>query len=252
MTIDIAEHGPHGLIGGTSGSGKTEFLKTLFVSLCLENHPDDLSIVIVDFKGGVDHEHSRLLPHVIDVATNLDEDRFARTVRLLDAEQRRRQGLLSSVGAANIDAYRAARLTDPSLPPVPRLLVSDGGRQHLKNLQSVTRIGRALGVHLLLVTQTFQGQLPTQVEANAALRISLRVQTPTDSKMVLGSPAAASILDSHKGRAYARFHGRDLIEFQTARVAGRRRDLMAGSTPVSVRPAPFPALASLSPAGGGR
>ena len=98
MRVDLVADGPHGLVGGTSGSGKTEFLKTLFLSLCVNNHPDDLSIVIVDFKGGVDHDAVRPLPHVIDVATNLDLDQFERTVSLLRAEQMRRQELLGRAG----------------------------------------------------------------------------------------------------------------------------------------------------------
>lgn len=257
MTVDIDKDGPHGLVGGTSGSGKTEFLKTLLVSLCLNNHPDDLSIVIVDFKGGVDHEHSKLLPHVIDVATNLDPDLFVRTIQLLDAEQERRQALFSSVGAANLDAYRSAREADPTLPPIPRLLVivdefgqllaSEGGKEQLKELEGLTRIGRALGVHLLLVTQNFENALPAQIDANAGLRICLRVQKPAHSKVVLDSAAAATISDSKIGRAFSRIRGRDLVEFQTARVAGRRRDLAAAAPAVTVGLVPFGALAGVGP-----
>ena len=109
MVVDLVRDGPHGLVGGTSGSGKTEFLKTLFVSLCLNNHPDDLSIVIVDFKGGVDHDAVRPIPHVVDVATNLDIEQFKRTIVMLKAESRRRQDLLASAGASNLDSYRLAR-----------------------------------------------------------------------------------------------------------------------------------------------
>ncbi len=253
MRIDLVRDGPHGLVGGTSGSGKTEFLKTLFCSLALNNHPDDLSIVVVDFKGGVDHEAIKPLPHVIDVATNLDIEQFRRTIVLLKAESRRRQDLLSGAGASNIDSYRLARAANPALPRLPRLLVvvdefgellaSEGGREQLKELESITRIGRALGVHLLLVTQNFDGNLPPQIDANAGLRVCLRVQKPAHSKAVLDSGVAATISDSDVGRAYARFHGRDLTEFQTARVAGRRRDLVVEATSVSVRLSSFSALA---------
>lgn len=252
MMVDIVNDGPHGLIGGTSGSGKTEFLKTLFISLCAQNHPDDLSIVVVDFKGGVDHEAIRPLPHVIDVATNLDIDQFKRTIELLTAEQLRRQDLLSSVGASNVTAYRSARERDRSLPPMPRLLVvvdefgellsNPDGKDQLKKLESITRIGRALGLHLLLVTQNFESSLPPQIDANAGLRISLRVQKPAHSKIVLDSDAAAMIPDHRIGRGFGRFHGRDLIEFQTARVAGRRRDLATLTSDISLRPMPFSLL----------
>ena len=258
MKVDLVRDGPHGLVGGTSGSGKTEFLKTLFCALALNNHPDDLSIVIVDFKGGVDHEAVKPLPHVIDVATNLDIEQFKRTIVLLKAESRRRQDLLGGAGASNIDSYRMARANRPDLPRLPRLLVvvdefgellaSEGGREQLKELESITRIGRALGLHLLLVTQNFDGNLPPQIDANAGMRVCLRVQKPVHSKAVLDSGIAATISDRNVGRAYARFHGRDLIEFQTARVAGRRRDLAATSSPVSARLVPFSVLSTPPPA----
>ncbi|MEM9611491.1 MAG: FtsK/SpoIIIE domain-containing protein [Actinomycetota bacterium] len=232
MSVDIVRNGPHGLVGGTSGSGKTEFLKTLLMSLCLNNHPDDLSVVIVDFKGGVDHEPLKTLPHVIDVTTNLDIEDFERTIRLLHAEQERRQALFGQAGTSNLAAYRSARATRPELGPVPLLLVivdefsellaHESGREKLKRLESISRVGRALGIHLLLVTQSFDGQLPPQIDENAGLRISLRVGKASNSKAVLGSPIAAEIPTHRVGRGYARY-GADgeLIEFQTARVAGR-------------------------------
>ncbi len=251
MTIDIAEHGPHGLVGGMSGSGKTEFLMTLLSSLCLNNHPDDLAIVIVDFKGGVDHALTSQLPHVVGLSTNLHIGAFKRTIDLLDAEQRRRQSLLAGIGG-DLDAYRTARLSQPDLPPLPRLLVivdefsellaSDEGKERLQELVRVTRIGRALGVHLLLVTQNFEGQLPPQVEANAGLRVCLRVMKPSHSKVVLDSGVASTIPDTRVGRAYARLNGRDLVEFQTARVAGRRRDLATGPPPLEIQRTPVEAL----------
>ena len=151
----------------------------------------------------------------------------------------RRQELLGRAGASNIVSYRVARAERPDLPPLPRLVVvvdefgellaSEGGREQLKELESITRIGRALGLHLLLVTQNFEGSLPPQIDANAGMRICLRVQKPSHSKAVLDSGVAATINDRTLGRAYARFHGRDLVEFQTARVAGRRRDLAAST-----------------------
>jgi DNA segregation ATPase FtsK/SpoIIIE, S-DNA-T family len=257
MHVDLVDDGPHGLVGGTSGSGKTEFLKTLFCSLALNNHPDDLSIVVVDFKGGVDHEAIAPLPHVVDIATNLDVEQFRRTLTLLGAESRRRQELLATAGASNIDSYRLARAANPRLPQLPRLLVvvdefgellaSDNGRAQLKELESMTRIGRALGLHLLLVTQNFDGALPPQIDANAGMRICLRVQKPAHSKAVLDSGIAATIPDRAVGRAYASFRGRGLVEFQTARVAGRRRDLAVLQHPIRAHLTTFTALALPAP-----
>ncbi len=256
--IDIMRDGPHGLVGGTTRSGKTEFLKSLITSLAVSNHPDDLAIVIVDFKGGVDHKLSARLPHVIDLSTNHNVDSFVRTVRLIEAEMQRRQHAFGEVGAPNFDAYRAARQAKPGLLAVPRLLViidefsellsSESGRENLSSLESVTRVGGGLGVHLLLVTQNFENQLPGQIAANAGLRICFRVQEPAHSKAVLSSTEAASIPKEHIGRAYMRSHGGRAVEFQTARVAGPRPGKEVVTSPVQARLVPFTTLADSPPA----
>ena len=255
--IDLMRDGPHGLVGGTTRSGKTEFLKTLFTSLAVANHPDDLSIVVVDFKGGVDHELSARLPHVIDLSTNHDVDSFVRCIHLINAELERRQREFKKVGAPNLDAYRAARRSTPSLMPIPRLLIvidefsellsSETGRANLNSLESVTRVGGGLGVHLLLVTQNFENQLPSQIAANAGLRICFRVQEDVHSKAVLNSPEAASIPKERIGRAFLRSHGGPAIEFQGARIAGPLPGREARTEPVTVRHVPFSALADKPP-----
>lgn len=250
--LDVARDGPHGLVGGMTRSGKTEFLKTLITSLAWANHPDDLCFVIVDFKGGIDYQAARELPHVLEVTSNQDLDRFERTIRLLSAELERRQRCFQAANVANLDAYRIGRTGSPSLPPVPRLVVlvdefgemlsSDIGREHLRQLESVARIGGALGVHLLLITQNFEGQLPEQISANAGMRVCFRVQDQSHSRVVLGSGVAASLPASAKGRGYARLQGADPVEFQSARVAGRRPDLASGDTTAVVRLQPFDSL----------
>ncbi|WP_419554824.1 FtsK/SpoIIIE domain-containing protein [Candidatus Poriferisodalis sp.] len=254
--IDLMTDGPHGLVGGTTRSGKTEFLKSLITSLASANHPDDLSIVIIDFKGGVDHELSARLPHVVDLSTNHDVDSFVRTVRLLDSEIRRREQMFKNAGAPNFDAYRAARRVDASLQPVPRLLLivdefsellsSETGKANLSSLESVTRVGGGLGVHLWLVTQNFENQLPSQIAANAGLRVCFRVQEGAHSKAVLNSPEAATIPKERIGRAFLRSHAGAPREFQAARVAGPKPGREAVVAPVTVNPAPFAALSDAS------
>ena len=255
--VDIMRDGPHGLVGGTTRSGKTEFLKSLITALAVANHPDDLSIVIVDFKGGVDHELSALLPHVIDLSTNHNVDSFVRTVRLIEAELERRQREFKGVGAPNFDAYRAARQANPSLPPIPRLLIvidefsellsSETGKANLSSVESITRVGGGLGVHLLLVTQNFENQLPSQIAANAGLRICFRVQEANHSKAVLNSPEAATIPKERIGRAFLRSHGGRVVEFQAARVAGPLPGKEAVTAPVSARIVPLSAVADAPP-----
>ena len=255
--IDLMKDGPHALVGGTTRSGKTEFLKSLITSLAVANHPDDLSIVIIDFKGGVDHELSARLPHVVDLSTNHNVDSFERTVRLVDAELHRRERVFKSVGAPNLDAYLAARRSDASLQPVPRLLLivdefsellsSETGKANLSSLESVTRVGGGLGVHLWLVTQNFENQLPSQIAANAGLRVCFRVQEEAHSKAVLNSPEAATIPKELIGRAFLRSHGGAPVEFQAARIAGPRPGREAAVTPVTLNPAPFSSLSDVAP-----
>ena len=257
IEIDIMRDGPHGLVGGTTRSGKTEFLKSLITSLAVSNHPNDLSIVIVDFKGGVDHELSAILPHVIDLSTNHNVDSFARTVSLIEAEMERRQREFKTVGAPNFDAYRVARSADESLLPIPRLLIivdefsellsSEVGKASLSSLESITRVGGGLGVHLLLVTQNFENQLPSQIAANAGLRICFRVQEANHSKAVLNSPEAATIPKERIGRAFLRSHGGRVTEFQAARVAGPRPGKEVATAAVSARIVPLAAVADAPP-----
>lgn len=255
--IDIMKDGPHGLVGGTTRSGKTEFLKSLITALAVNNHPNDLSIVIVDFKGGVDHELSALLPHVIDLSTNHNVDSFVRTVRLIEAELERRQRQFKTAGTPNFDAYQSAADANPVLLPMPRLLIivdefsellsSEAGKANLPALEGITRVGGGLGVHLLLVTQNFESQLPSQIAANAGLRICFRVQEVSHSKAVLNSPEAATIPKERIGRAFLRSHGGRVIEFQGARVAGPRPGRETQTAAVGIRAVPFTALADAGP-----
>lgn len=252
FVVDVVSHGPHGLVGGTTRSGKSEFLKTLITGLCLRNHPDDLSLVVVDFKGGIDYELAANLPHLVDVTGNMDIAGFTRTIELIDAEQRRRQVLFKDAQASNLNGYRKARSENPDLIPIPRLIVvvdefselleNPEGKDRLKRLESVTRIGAGLGVHLLLVTQNFENQLPAQIAANAGMRICFRVQAASHSKAVLDVGTAAEIPAGRPGRAMARLQGRDLQEFQSARVAGRRKALSAGPPKVNIELSPIGSL----------
>lgn len=263
--IDIVRHGPHAIVGGATRSGKTEFLLTWITSLCLHNDPDDLAVIIADFKGGVDHKMTAKLPHVMSLATNQDIRGFERTLVMLEAEIRRRQNVLDSAGASNIEAYRTARERDDSLVAVPRLLVvvdefselrqadKDTGGGYMHRLESVARVGAGLGVHLVLVTQNFSGgQLSDQIDGQVGLGVCFRVEKDEHSKVVLRSPVATTVPASRPGRAWARLRGQDLVELQSARVAGRRRDLGTDKADLIVELVPFSTMAAgLAAAGGG-
>ncbi len=250
--LDIVD-GPHGLVGGKTRSGKTEFLKSFIAALSLANHPDDLAVVVMDFKGGVDYDLVRRLPHVIEVSSNADLDRFERTIAMLSAEQERRQGLFVAAGGANLPAYREARRRRPELPPIPRLVVlvdefgelmsTEVGKRHLRALESVAHVGGALGLNLVLVTQNFSQALPDLIDSQAGFRVCFRVEQGAQSKVVLGSTIAATISPRNQGRAYVSVSGSAPFEFQSSRVAGRRREIEGLVTAkVMVRRAPLGTL----------
>jgi S-DNA-T family DNA segregation ATPase FtsK/SpoIIIE len=257
--IDLVKQGPHGMIGGMTRSGKTEFLKTWISSLAMFNHPDDLAITIIDFKGGVDHELTAQLPHVIALATNQDIDLFERTVTLLTAEHERRQSIFRhEAGVSTLEGYRSARERRAELIAIPRLLVivdefvellkTPEGHAQIGRLESIARIGAGLGVHLLLVTQDFTSSLPPQIDGQAGLRVCFKVGKATDSKTVLGSAAAVGISSAAKGRAFARFQGGEVVEFQSARVGNQARHLIADHDHIAVHHATFDSIAQPSTA----
>jgi S-DNA-T family DNA segregation ATPase FtsK/SpoIIIE len=260
VQMDIVRHGPHAIAGGATRSGKTEFLLTWLTSMCLYNSPDDLAILVADFKGGVDHVQTAKLPHVISLSTNKDIRAFERTLILLESEIKRREDMFSTAGTSNIEAYRVARKRDGSLTPIPRLMVvvdefselrqtdREGGGGYMGRLESVARVGAGLGIHLVLVTQNFaDGQLPAQVESQIGLGVCFRVEEGAHSKVVLRSPIAATIPADRPGRGWARLRGLELQEFQSARVAGRRRDLQADGANVHIEQVPFTAVSSSAP-----
>lgn len=230
VSLDLTQHGPHGLVAGTTRAGKSEFIKTFVASLALQNHPDDLSFLFIDFKAAGDYRVLKRFPHAVDLATGEDLADFERTTRLLDAEISRRRRRFDEAGANNIEQYTAARGDDPSLPPVGRLVVIadefaemvSTAPQQIERLVSVARTGGAFGIHLLLATQRPAGAVTGQIDANVALRVCFRVAKPEDSDDVIGAPVAAAIAQQHRGRAFFRAHSEPLVELQCARIGGAR------------------------------
>ena len=229
IALDLTRDGPHALVAGTTGAGKSEFIKTFVASLALENHPDHLSFLFIDFKGGGDYRTLVRLPHAVALATNLDDPAaFDRTLALLEAEMGRRVGLLQAAGTTSIEGYMAVPGGPPT--PMPRLVVvadefaelKDKAPQQLDRLVSVARTGRSVGVHLLLATQRPGGVVTSQIDANVGLRVCFRVTDEQESKEVIGSPLAGRIAERHRGRAVFRSAATPLTEVQTARVAGAR------------------------------
>ena len=222
FSIDLVHDGPHVLIGGTTGSGKSEFLRTLVTSLALACPPEDLTFVLVDFKGGAAFGPCASLPHVVGLVTDLDEHLVSRALRSLGAELRRRERIFATVGASDLEGYHRAQ--GPGTESVPRLVIVidelkalvDEVPDFVSGLVRLAALGRSLGVHLVLATQRPSGAVTAEIQANVNLRIAFRVRDRTDSVDILEDPAAAGIRSSTPGRALSRGGDGILVMFQAA------------------------------------
>jgi S-DNA-T family DNA segregation ATPase FtsK/SpoIIIE len=227
--LDIRRDGPHGLIAGTTGSGKSELLQTIIASLAVGNRPDEMTFVLIDYKGGAAFKDCDQLPHTVGMVTDLDGHLTTRALESLAAEVRRREHQLARAGAKDIEDYLAAKV--PGDEPMPRLMIIIDEFAALvaelpdfvTGLVDIARRGRSLGVHLLLATQRPAGVVSAEIKSNTNLRIALRVTDANDSQDVIESSDAATISKSTPGRAYARLGHSSLIPFQSSRVGGRPR-----------------------------
>lgn len=207
--------GPHGLVAGMTGSGKSETIVSYILALATLYSPLDLSFVIIDFKGGAMCNKFKGIPHLVGSITNLAGKEIERSLKTLDAELKHRQQLLQEasdkVASHDIDSinkytrlFKAGKVKEP----MPHLLIvvdefaelKAEYPEFLKKLVSAARIGRSLGVHLILATQKPAGQVSDQIWSNSKFRICLKVQTDQDSKEVIKTDQAAKIKEA--GRAY--------------------------------------------------
>jgi S-DNA-T family DNA segregation ATPase FtsK/SpoIIIE len=238
FAVDIRRDGPHGLIAGTTGSGKSELLQTIIAALAVANRPDELTFVLVDYKGGSAFADCARLPHTAGMVTDLGPHLVQRALASLSAELTRREHLLARAGAKDIEDYQRAA----DCGPLPRLvLVIDEFASLVRDLPdfvtglvSIAQRGRSLGLHLLLATQRPSGAVSADIRANANLRIALRVTDPAESADVIDAPDAAGIAKSTPGRAYVRLGHGSLVPFQAGRVGGPRA--WANLTPAPARP----------------
>ncbi len=225
VTVDLVRDGPHALVGGTTGSGKSELLQTLIASLALGNRPDELTFLLVDYKGGAAFKDCVDLPHTVGLVTDLDPFLTQRALSSLDAEVRRREKLLAAVGAKDLEDYQAHT---SDAPPIPRLvLVIDEFRVLAEELPDfidgvvrLAAVGRSLGIHIILATQRPAGVISGDIRANVNLRIALRVRDTSDSEDIIESPAAAALSAHTPGRALLRTGATPPIAVQAARVGG--------------------------------
>ncbi|MEV0211366.1 FtsK/SpoIIIE domain-containing protein [Streptomyces sp. NPDC050788] len=228
--IDLRRDGPHGLIAGTTGSGKSELLQTIVAALAVANTPENMTFVLVDYKGGSAFKDCVKLPHTVGMVTDLDAHLVERALESLGAELKRREHILAAADAKDIEDYQDLVKRDPSHPPVPRLLiVIDEFASMVRDLPdfvtglvNIAQRGRSLGIHLLLATQRPSGVVSPEIRANTNLRIALRVTDAGESTDVIDAPDAGHIAKSTPGRAYVRLGHASLVPFQSGRVGGRR------------------------------
>jgi S-DNA-T family DNA segregation ATPase FtsK/SpoIIIE len=224
--INLVSDGPHVLIAGTTGSGKSELLRTLVVSGAAAHSPDRLTFLLIDFKGGAGLEPLAGLPHCVGLLTDLEDD-MNRALASLRAELKRRERLLADLRCVDVDDY-ARESSGEALPHLVivvdefRMLVEDAP-ESLAELLRVAIIGRSLGIHLVLATQRPRGAVTADIRANIGALIVLRVASEEESRDVLGSPDAARIPTDIPGRAVLAVNGRESFEFQTASLTSAPR-----------------------------
>ncbi|MFI9270240.1 type VII secretion protein EccCa [Kitasatospora sp. NPDC052896] len=244
--------GPHGLCVGATGSGKSELLRTLVLGLLATHPPEDLSMVLVDYKGGATFAPFEQVPHVAGVITNLENDAglVERVHASLAGEVQRRQQALKDAGnIADISHYRALRDPRPDLPPLPHLLVviDEFGElltakpDFIELFLSIGRIGRSIGVHLLLSSQRIEGGRLKGLDTYLSYRLGLRTFSPEESRTVLETPDAFH-LPPLPGFGYLKVDTSHYERFKAGFVSGAYRGpARPEAAPSGPRVLPYPA-----------
>ena len=223
LNLHEKAHGPHGLIAGTTGSGKSETIQSYILSLAVNFHPHDVAFLLIDYKGGGMANLFKNLPHLLGTITNLDGAQSMRALASINAEIHRRERLFREFEVNHINQYQKKFKNGEAKEPLPHLfLISDEFAElkanqpdFIKELVSIARVGRSLGVHLILATQKPSGVVDDQIWSNSRFKIALKVADRSDSNEMLHTPDAAEITQT--GRAYLQVGNNEVYElFQSA------------------------------------
>lgn len=223
LNLHEKAHGPHGLIAGTTGSGKSELIQSYILSLAVNFHPHDVAFLLIDYKGGGMANLFAHLPHLLGTITNLDGNQSLRALSSIKAELKRRQRLFSLNNVNHINQYQKLVKNGDVTEPLPHLfLISDEFAElkaeqpeFMKELVSTARIGRSLGIHLILATQKPTGVVNDQIWSNSRFKIALKVADRADSMEMLRTPDASEI--TQVGRGYMQVGNNEIYElFQSA------------------------------------
>ena len=235
--VDLVADGPHALIAGTTGAGKSELLRVIVSGLAARHSPARLNVVLVDYKGGATFDACALLPHTVGVVTDLDNQLAERVLTSLAAELRWREHQLRRVGAADLVEYAqrvaAGRLGEDTIPRLVVVIDEFAALaaelpEFLRSLVGIAQRGRSLGVHLILATQRPAGIVSDEIRANTNLRIALRLHDVADARDVVDDDAPARFGRGLPGRAMLRLGAQERIVFQTASTSLPRRPAPSG------------------------
>jgi S-DNA-T family DNA segregation ATPase FtsK/SpoIIIE len=232
--LDLHEraHGPHGLVAGMTGSGKSEFIISYILSMAVNFSPYEVAFILIDYKGGGMAKSFENIPHTAGIITNLDGNAIKRSLVSMRSELHRRERIFRDVSAhhsiSNIDIYKYQKLYRQGKvnEPLPHLFIVSDEFAELKKeqpdfmteLTSTARVGRSLGVHLILATQKPGGVVDDQIRSNSRFRVCLKVQDTGDSQEMLGRPEAAALVDT--GRFYLQVGYNEIFEIGQSAWAG--------------------------------